>query len=440
MSSQFSRREFVKTSLATGAAALASSVHVAAAQDAATAAAPRPVTIGVMGLSRGLSVATTFGKQAGVKIKYVCDVDQERASTAANAVNSSLMQSAEAIGDFRRILDDKEVDALVAAPPNHRHAPAAIMALNAGKHVYVEKPCSHNPWEGELLVQAARKANKAVQMGTQRRSSPSYQEAVKLLHEGIIGRVYLARSWYNNLRPAVGLAQASEPPANLDWDLWQGPAPRRPYHNYMVDGMPTSHYNWHWFWHYGNGELGNNGVHALDICRWGMGVEYPVRVTSSGGRYRWDDDQETPDTHTVAYEFDGKRQITWEGLSCNKHSIDAGFVSWYGEEGTLAIDGKGSFKVYDRTDKVIQEHAGKTDDGDHVANFLAAIRNDKPLELNAEILKGHQSTLMCHLGNIAHRTGRALTCDGSNGHIVGDDEAMKLWKREYEPGWEPTIS
>ena len=289
------------------------------------------------------------------------------------------------------------------------------------------------------MVAAARKANKAVQMGTQRRSSSAFIKAIGMLRDGGIGRVYLARSWYNNLRPAVGRGQPSDPPATLNWDLWQGPAPRVPYQDYIIDGQPTSHYNWHWFWHWGNGELGNNGVHALDICRWGLDAECPIRVTSSGGRYHFDDDQETPDTHSVCFEFEGGRQATWEGLSCNKHRVDSGFVSFYGTEGTLAIEGSGAFKVYDRNDKVVTEEPGHMDDGDHVGNFIAAIRDNQPLNLNAEILIGHQSTLLCHLGNIAHRTGHSLNCDPENGRILNDADAMSLWKREYEPGWEPTV-
>jgi predicted dehydrogenase len=428
------RRQFLETSLAAGAASIAAGTFVHAAEDP-----PRTVTVGIMGLSRGASLMATFAAQPGVVVKYLCDVDEERANRAAARLQAEKGHPAEPIADFRRILDDPQVDALVCAAPNHWHAPASILALNAGKHVYVEKPCSHNPWEGEMLVAAARKANKAVQMGSQRRSGATYQQAIAMLRDGVIGRVYLARSWYNNLRPAVKLGPPADPPAHFDWNLWQGPAPRRPYRDYLINGQPTAHYNWHWFWHWGNGELGNNGVHALDICRWGLDADYPIRVTSSGGRYRYEDDQETPDTHTVAFEFEGRKQAVWEGLSCNKHQVDSGFVSFYGDNGVLAIDGSGNFRVFDVNDRVVQEVKGRLDDGDHVRNFLTAIRDNTPLALNAEILEGHQSTLLCHLGNIAHRVGRTLHCDPSNGHILGDDEAMALWKREYEPGWEPKI-
>lgn len=432
MSQRIGRRRFLKGSLA---ASLAAGVYV----NADDAAAPRTITVGIMGLSRGASLMQTFAAQPGVVIKYLCDVDETRAIAGAARLKADKGQEPEPIGDFRRILDDPQVDVLVCAAPNHWHAPATIMGVNAGKHVYVEKPCSHNPWEGETMVAAARKANKAVQMGSQRRSYPAFIKAVQMLHEGAIGHVYLARAWYNNLRPSIGRRQPATPPATFNYDLWQGPAPRVPYMEYVLNGSSSFHYNWHWLWHWGNGELGNNGVHALDICRWGLGVEYPVRVTSSGGRYCFDDDQETPDTHTVCFEFDGRKQAVWEGLSCNKHKVDSGFVSFYGTEGTLAIEGSGKFTITDRNEKVVTEEPASGDDDAHIANFLAAIRNDTPLDLNAEILKGHQSTLLCHLGNIAHRTGRTLDCDPANGHILRDEEAMGYWQREYEPGWEPRI-
>jgi len=429
MSTPIDRRGFLGTTLAAGAA-VAVSQGVARADDAA-----RPLTIGVMGLSRGRSLCSTFSKQDGVKLKYVCDIDESRLNGAAESLESELGYKPQAIADFREMLKDDDLDIFVCAAPNHWHAPATIMACNAGKHVYVEKPCSHNPWEGETMVQAARKHKRVVQMGTQRRSSSAFQEAMRLLQEEqIIGRVYLARAWYNNLRPSIGHGKPAEPPEVLDYDLWQGPAPRQPF----LDN--TLHYNWHWRWHCGNGELGNNGVHSLDICRWGLGVSFPNRVTSSGGRYRWDDDQETPDTQTVCYEFDGEMQITWEGLSCNKHKIETGFVAFYGEEGTMTIDASGNYVAYDRSEKVIKDEKGKMDDADHINNFLDAVRENKPESLNAEIEIGHTSTLLCHLGNIAQRTGHTINVDSSNGHIIDDADAQKLWKREYEPGWEPKIT
>lgn len=425
------RREFLGQAALTSAAAglaLMGGVH----SEVAAQAEPRRVVVGVMGLSRGRSLAVSFAKQPGVEVKYCCDVDGKRAADGAAVVEGAVGKAPQAIGDFRKMLDDPELDVFICAAPNHWHAPSSILACAAGKHVYVEKPCSHNPHEGELLVQAARKHNRAVQMGSQRRSSPGTIEAMQKLKEGVIGRVYLSRSWYTNLRPSIGIGKPAAVPSGLDYELWQGPAPRVPY----VDNVIP--YNWHWFWHWGNGELGNNGVHTLDLCRWGIGADFPIRVTSSGGRYHFKDDQQTPDTHTVCFEFPGDRQITWEGLSCNKHGDD--FVIFYGDNGTLELLANGNYLIYDKNDKVIAERKNSNQgDIEHIVNFLDAIRTEKPLTCNAEIAEGHKSTLLCHLGNIAHRTGRTLNCDAANGHIQNDADAMKLWRREYAPGWEPTV-
>jgi predicted dehydrogenase len=428
MSDTINRRRFLESAAASGAVA-----GLALRSRSARAAAPNDtIAIGVMGLSRGSALARSFAWHDGVVVKYVCDVDTTRANAVAQKLADATGQSPEPIGDFRQMLDDDSVDAIVNATPNHWHAPGTILACAAGKHVYVEKPCSHNPREGEMMVQAARKYNRAVQIGTQRRSGPMMREAMQRLKEGDIGRVYLARAWYNNSRGSIGIGKPVPVPANLNYDLWQGPAPRVPYLDNRV------HYNWHWFWHWGNGELGNNGVHTLDLCRWGIDGDFPTRVTSSGGRYHFDDDQETPDTHTVCFEFEEKRAITWQGLSCNRHRL--GFVVFYGDGGAMELDSDGSYIIYDARDKEVErQSATARGDQEHIANFLAAIRNDTPLELNAEIAEGHRSTLLCHLGNIAHRTGHSLNCDPSNGHILEDPVAMELWTREYEPGWEPKV-
>jgi len=388
--------------------------------------------VGVMGTGgRGTEHARLFAEQPGVTVAYVCDVDMKRASAAAEVVSKITGNAPQVVQDFRKVLDDKKVDILSIATCNHWHAPASILACAAGKHVYVEKPCSHNPREGELMVDAARKNKRMVQMGNQRRSWPKIIEAMDELHKGVIGRVYLAQSWYYNLRPSIGRGQAKSVPEGLDYDLWQGPAPRKPFKsNYL-------HYNWHWFWNWGNGELGNNGVHMIDLCRWGLGVDYPIHVTSSGGRYRYDDDQETPDTHFVSFEFNGKKTITWSGYSCNQAPAGKGAeVIFFGEKGSLMIAGNG-YTIHDPKGKELLKAAGKASDAMHIGNFLDAIRSGKPL--NSEIDEGHKSTLLCHLGNIAHRTGRTLNCDSVNGRILGDKDAMALWQREYEKGWEPKV-
>jgi len=385
-----------------------------------------------MGLNRGRGLAKSFARQSEVQVRYVCDVDQNRVDACQAELAEAGQETVQGITDFRRILDDQQVDALICAAPNHWHAPATILACQAGKHVYVEKPCSHNPHEGEMMVQAARQYDRAVQLGTQRRSSEGTIQAMQQLHDGAIGQVYLARCWYSNLRGSIGKGKPSPAPDQIDYELWQGPAPRRPYQDNVV------HYNWHWRWHWGNGELGNNGVHTIDLCRWGLKVDYPTHVTSSGGRYAYDDDQETPDTHTVCFDFPEQRTITWQGLSCNKHGD--GFVVFYGTDGALTLDANGSYRIFDRGDKLRSEHShSDSSEANHIQNFLGAIRSGHHQSLNAEIAEGYKSTLLCHLGNISHRTSRSLTCDASNGRIRDDNAAMEYWRREYAPGWEPKI-
>jgi predicted dehydrogenase len=338
------------------------------------------------------------------------------------------------------------VDALVIATPDHWHAPAAIAACVAGKHVYVEKPCSHNPREGELLVEAARKYRRVVQMGSQRRSWARVIEAVEGIKAGVIGRVYYSRGWYANHRDSIGKGQVAGAPSWLDYDLWQGPAPRRPFRDNII------HYNWHWFWHWGTGESGNNGIHALDLCRWALGVDYPVRVTSTGGRFHFKDDWETPDTQVITFDFEGGKQMTWEGLSSNAYGLDGtGFgVSVHGEQGSIVIGGSNAYTVYDRAGKQTRKVAARPDeqkidltgpaadlDAVHIVNFLESIRNGR--RPAAEIEDGHKSTLLTQLGNISLRVGRALRCDPKTGRVLGDKEAMALWSREYERGWEPKV-
>ncbi|MGE3779269.1 MAG: Gfo/Idh/MocA family protein [Pirellulaceae bacterium] len=421
-----------RTFLASSGAAAASSVLFSQLQSLHAQSPSNQIVVGVMGLGRGQALANSFARLDGVVVKYLCDVDAERMATGVAGVEAITGRAPQAVVDVRKILDDQDVDVLVCAAPNHWHAPATILGCAAGKHVYVEKPCCHNPREGEWMVAAARKHRRAVQMGSQRRSGPATNVAMRKLHEGKIGRVYLAKAWYTNARPTIGRGMPEAVPGRLDYELWQGPAPRRDYRSNVV------HYNWHWFWHWGNGELGNNGVHTLDLCRWGLDVHFPSKVTSSGGRYQFDDDQETPDTHTVCFDFKDQKSIVWEGRSCNRH--ETGFIHFYGTEGTLELESNGAHTIYDARDKVV-ERTGSNSQGDveHIVNFLEAIRTDRPLELNAEIEKGYQSTLLSHLGNIAHRVGRTLHCNDRNGHILNDEPAMALWGREYAPGWEPRV-
>jgi predicted dehydrogenase len=437
------RRRFLGAAAAGGFAAARASLGAnARARGAAAAAGPGPsetVVVGVMGMGgRGTSHATGFAGLPGVEVAYVCDVDERRAGMAADATAKVASgkggRPPKGVADFRRILDDPDVDALVIATCNHWHAPAAILACAAGKHAYVEKPCSHNPREGELLVAAARKHDRVVQMGNQRRSWPRIVEAIERVRGGAIGRAEFARCCYSNTRPTIGRGRERPVPEWLDYALWQGPAPGRPYRDNIL------HYNWHWFWHWGNGELGNNGIHTIDVCRWGLDAGYPTRVTSAGGRYRFVDDQETPDTHVVTFEFPGRKAITWEGLSCSafRPGGPTAEIVFYGDKGALAISG-GGYAIHDLKGKPVETVGGPGGDAGHQANFVAAIRDRAGVKPNSEIAEGHRSTLLCHLGNIAHRTGRSLRCDEKDGRILDDAEAMTMWGREYARGWEPKV-
>jgi predicted dehydrogenase len=420
------RRQFLKQSTVLG-------VSLAAASGVPSLrSAPSPnekIIIGVMGVhGRGIEHIDSFLSLPNTEVKYVCDVDSRAIEKGITAALKKQEKKPSGVTDFRRILDDKEVDVLAIAATNHWHAPATIWACAAGKHVYVEKPGSHNPGEAEWMVEAARKHNRAVQLGNQRRSWGWVREAVQRLHEGEIGRVVFARTWYNNLRPSIGVGKSVRIPDWLDYSLWQGPAPERPFKDNLI------HYNWHWHWHWGNGELGNNGIHALDVARWGLGVDYPLSVTCSGGRYHYQDDQETPDTYVTAFDFGGKG-ATWESHSCHPHGFEnARFgIHFYGEGGSLVIAGN-DCRIYDLKGKVTAEIRRRGSDADHFANFLDVIRNGG--SLNAEIAEGQKSAMLCHLGNIAYRTGTTLHLDAETHRVKDNKAAEALWEREYRSGWE----
>ena len=421
------RRGFLKQSTLLGAG-----VTGLVAPRPASAQPSEKVVLGIMGVNgRGRDLANGFLRTGGVDIAYICDPDERAIEKATAAVMQRQSKKPQGVADFRKVLDDPAVDALVIAAPNHWHGPATILACDAGKHVYVEKPASHNPREGELMVAAARKHRKAVQLGTQRRSMPGVIEAVEKVRSGEIGRVLFSRGWYNNSRPSIGHGKPAPVPAWLEYSLWQGPAPEREFRDNVV------HYNWHWFWHWGNGELGNNGIHALDVCRWGLGVDYPTRVSSGGGKYRHDDDQETPDTHTVTYDF-GDRSITWEGRSWHRRGFEDSMfgIAFYGDKGSIIVDGA-NYKVYDANNKELAKGGGSSSDQPHLKNFMECVKTAaRPA---AQIEEGHKSTLLCHLGNIAWRTRSVLECDPKNGHIKGNREAQALWGREYRKGWEPRV-
>jgi len=381
--------------------------------------------------------------RAAARISYVCDVDSNILAKFAEATQREMGEVPKAEKDFRHILEQKDVDAISIATPDHWHTPLAIAGLQAGKHVYVEKPCSHNPAEGALLVQAQQKYGKYVQMGNQQRSSHYTKKIIDKIHGGLIGRAYYAKAWYSNVRKSIGTGKEIPVPANLDWDLWQGPAPRRPYKDNLHP------YNWHWFKIWGTGESLNNGTHEVDVCRWALDVEYPNRVTSSGGRYQFKDDWQFYDTLITSFEYEDKL-LSWEGKSCQGmkfYGRDRGSAIM-GTTGTVVLD-RGGYEIYDLDGKKTNEYkvgsssssadtVGRDSMTDaHFANFIAAIRKGE--KLNSPVSSGNISVTMLQLSNIAWEVQRELHIDPQNGHIKNDNEAMKGWGREYEKGWAPHL-
>ena len=418
------RRKFIKGSAAAGALSLAPGSIRAANK------ASNYIRVGVIGLSRGVAHVRRFAETSGVEVAYVCDVDEKRIARGTKALKAG---DAKGVVDFRRILEDSEVDVLSIAAPNFWHSPAAILAMEAGKHVYVEKPGSHNMAEADMIVAASRKYDRRVQMGNQRRSYPNVREAMQRLHEGVIGKVLSARTWYKNRRGSIGKGKPAKPPEGLNYELWEGPTPHRPYVDNLV------HYNWHWRWHWGGGEMANNGIHSLDLARWGLGVDLPERVTYNGGRYYHDDDQETPDTGEAAFHF-GDCMASWSGSSCDpRRDEDLPFCKFYGEKGSLVTNGGNDYQILDRDGKEIEKKSGPGGEPAHFKNFVDAIR-DKSVKLNSEIGDAQKSTKLCHLANIAYRTGGSLRCDPeAGGKLIDNPEGEKLWGREYRKGWKPKV-
>lgn len=377
------------------------------------------------------------------RVSHVCDVDSNTLQEFAQAAAKELGYAPATGKDFREILALKEIDAVSIATPDHWHTPMAIDALKAGKHVYVEKPCSHNPAEGALLVEAQRKYGKLVQMGTQQRSSPHTIRIVDKIHNGLIGRPYSAKTWYDNTRKSIGIGREVPVPRQLDWDLWQGPAPRRPYRSNVQP------YNWHWFKIYGTGEALNNGTHEVDVSRWALGVDFPDRVASTGGRYQFKDDWQFYDTLTTTFQY-GDRMISWEGRSCNgmrDYNRDRGSVIM-GTAGSVLVDRDG-YEVFnlngEKTDEYKTGTETKTTDivgrdsmtDAHFANFIAGIQHGE--KLHAPIEVGNVAVTMLQLSNISWEMNRDLHLDSNNGKIKNDPQAMALWGRKYEPGWAPEI-
>ncbi len=442
MSKEKSRRSFIKKT-ALGTAGL--TVGWNASSYARIIGSNEQINFAVIGInSRGKALISSISDIKNTMISSVCDVDSRVVEASQANVKKRFNKQPVGVKDFRNILDDDSIDAIAIATPDHWHAPMAIMGAKAGKHVYVEKPCCHNPGEGEVLVAAQKKYDRVIQMGNQQRSGEASKQAIQHIRDGLIGKAYFGKAWYASNRGSIGTGKEVPVPEWLDWELWQGPAPRETYKDNFV------HYDWHWFWNWGTGEINNNGTHELDICRWALGVDYPTKVTSSGGRFHFDDDWEFYDTQVASYEFEDDKMITWEGRSCNGFRFfDRGRgVTIHGTEGTVMMD-RGGFTAYDLKGNVIKEMEETTDSGTmdlqgggglttlHMLNFCNGIWKGE--ELAAPVSDGYISNLMPHLGNISQHLNRTLDIDPTNGHIIGDAEASGMWSRDYEDGWKPTI-
>ena len=424
---QLNRRNFLA---GTAAATVALTTH----RISRAAASPNEkVVFAIMGANnRGSQLATTLAKLPNAEIAYICDCEENAIAKGIAAATSNGGPAPKGIKDFRQALDDKHVDALICAAPNHWHAPATLIGLAAGKHVYCEKPASHTADEGERMIAAAKSADRVLQIGLQRRSNPHYRAIIDKVREGAIGRVLYAKSTYYNNRPSIGRGKLTAPPASLDYDLWQGPATAEPYRDNVIP------YNWHLFWHWGNSEVGNNGVHTIDICRWALDVDYPTKVTASGSRLRYDDDQQTPDTCNIIADFAG-RTLVWEGVSWSPpyKPLSGINIELRGDAGAIFFEDSG-YRLFNADRKLVDENKkGNHGWEEHLTNFVEAVRNGaKP---NCPIEEGHKSTMLCHLGNIAYRTGQPLDVDPSNGHVKNSPAADKLWACEYRKGWLPGV-
>jgi predicted dehydrogenase len=420
--SRLTRRELLEGS----AAAVAAS---ALARTTGARSANEQVTVAIVGLrTRGKSLAQEFTELDDVRIAAVCDVDESMFGPTCQVIEESGRKRPERETDVRRLIDRKDIDALVLATPDHWHAHPTIWACQAGKDVYVEKPISHNLVEGRRMVEAARRHRRVVQVGTQRRSSPHWTEAMEVIRSGRLGKVSQVRTWLFNTIASIGHPENTSVPPGVDYDLWLGPAPRRPFN------PGRFHYDWHWFWDYGTGQMGNNGIHFLDIARWGLGLEYPTHVSSGGGKLHFDDDTETPDTQVVNFDYSDVL-VTWEHRVWSAHGLGGRRygIEFHGDRATLLIDNV-RWEIFEDDQLVEQSAAGTTLTVQHLRNFIDCIRTrERPA---ADIEEGHISSALCHIGNIAHRTGRRLRFDSQSEKFPDDPEVDVHLARTYAEGWD----
>ncbi len=428
-----SRRSFLRTA-ATGAV-LAAVTPAALADEAikkpiivpaSVKGANDRIRVAVLGVhGRGQShIAEIMGlaEKSNVEVAVLCDPDMDILQVRAKEFETKYGKKVAIEQDFRRTYDDKTIDAVTLATPNHWHALQTIWACQAGKDVYVEKPATHNIYEGKKMIEAAYKYNRIVQHGVQLRSSVSIREAVKHLEEGLIGRVHMARGLVYRWRPSIGDKGISQTPPGLNYDLWCGPAPMRPFTKNLV------HYNWHWHWNYGNGDVGNQGIHQTDLCMWGLGVNsLPERITSMGGKFLWDDAKEVPEIQTSIYHYPKEKKIIQFEVRnwCTNLEDGAGVGNiFYGDKGYMVVKHYGTYETY--LGKEREKGPSRTEEGEltlHFQNWFDAIRARDMSIQNGPVQTGHLSSSLAHLGNISYRLGRQLEFDPVAERFLGNDEA-----------------
>lgn len=383
---------------------------------------------------QGTNLLESFGKMKDVAIAAVCDVDGKRAQLAAKRAGDLTGTPPKILKDMREVFAQKDIDAVAIATPDHWHAPATILACDAGKHVYVEKPCCHNIREGRLMIEAARRNKRVVQTGTQSRSAPHLREGIERLKNGAIGEILVSKAWNSQLRRNIGKVKPSAPPMELDYESWVGPAPMRAYQSNMLPG------SWRWFFNFGCGDMGNDGVHDIDIARWGLGVEtHPSRVSAMGGKYFFDDDQEFPDTQTVAFEYDvgngKKKQLIFEQRIWSPYVQEGNENgnAFYGTKGMMILGKHKGWQLFGLRNEPGDKMFSSLDSAPHHRNFLECIRDAK--HPNGDVDIGHHSAALVHLGNIATRLGRTLKFDAAKEQIMDDTEANAMVRRKYREHW-----
>jgi predicted dehydrogenase len=459
--SEINRRKFLKIGAKTGAGLAALSGMAVVTHPERVLGANDRVRVAVVGVrGQGFVHVQGYAKEPNAEVTAVCDVDENILRERLADMEKLGLPKPKTYIDYRKLLDDKSIDAVSIAAPNHWHSLMGIWACQAGKDVYIEKPCSHNLWEGRQLVWAARKYNRVVMHGTQGRSAGGYLEGIKRMREGLIGDVYMARGLCFKWRDTIGRKRVEPVPPGVHYDLWTGPAPLKPFTRNRF------HYNWHWIWDTGNGDLGNQGVHEIDLARWGLGVGLPNKVSAIGGHFMFDDDQETPNTLTASFEFnlpDGKRrmlvfevrhwmtnteaEIGTPGFGAGAQALPsvAGQAPrkqpnavcgnlFYGSKGYVAMSGYDSFRSW--LGEIQDPGPTATRGENRWASFLDCVRSRRPESVNAPIEEGHLSCALVHLANASYRLGRTLNFDPETERVIGDDEANQLLRGSYREPYE----